>query len=461
MFIVPDSFQKKIFVLGLPIITLKQEAETTTFSLGPIPLFKIVNHGTKICVNLGPIELFKIRYKGVRPLPIPHPSFVPVERTTKKIFFDIGELHKKSGQYGIARTAFELFKNLRKIMPESYKIYPVYFRSDRAGYFYANRYLRNHFCEECAPDFDFPIEFSRDDIIFQPVPEMGRLSLQKTAIQTMRQNGVKVFALFHDLIPLSHPQFVTSNLSAEFHDWIQIISEFDGIIANSKSSAEEYRAWRKKNWNGSETFSIDWFHLGADFKKYSTSKLPDEAKHILDSIQSRPSLLEVSTVEPRKGHKQTLAAFELLWNEKIDINYIIVGNKGWMMDDFCQKLEKHPEFGKHLFWLRGINDAYLDAVYDAAAGVIMPSETEGFGLAIIEGAHHGKPLILRDIPVFRELAGSHATYFTGLAPEPLAECIKTWLDAFNSGNVPSSAGVQPLTWEDSARMLLSRLPLTL
>ena len=63
-------------------------------------------------------------------------------------------------------------------------------------------------------------------------------------------------------------------------------------------------------------------------------------------------------------------------------------------------------------------------VYEAASGVIMPSEAEGFGLAIIEGAHHGKPLILRDIPVSREIAGDHATYFSGLDPEPLADCIE-------------------------------------
>ena len=91
--------------------------------------------------------------------------------------------------------------------------------------------------------------------------------------------------------------------------------------------------------------------------------------------------------------------------------------------------------------------------------MLMPSEVEGFGLAVIEGAYHGKPLILRDIPVFREIAGDNATYFSGLEPEPLADVIEQWLKDFEQGGVIPSTGIKPLTWEESARMLLSRLPL--
>ena len=56
----------------------------------------------------------------------------------------------------------------------------------------------------------------------------------------------------------------------------------------------------------------------------------------------------------------------------------------------------------------------------------MASEGEGFGLAIVEGARHGKPLILRDIPVFREIAGKHAFYFRGDTPEELAKALREW-----------------------------------
>uniref|UniRef100_UPI0026082792 glycosyltransferase n=1 Tax=uncultured Mailhella sp. TaxID=1981031 RepID=UPI0026082792 len=152
-------------------------------------------------------------------------------------------------------------------------------------------------------------------------------------------------------------------------------------------------------------------------------------------------------------------AFERLWAKGIDANFVIVGRKGWKIDKLAEKIDKHPENGKRLFWLKGISDEYLDKVYAAASCVLFPSEAEGFGLAVVEGARHGKPLILRDLPVFREIAGEHAAYFSGLDPQPLADCIETWLEDLKKGRMIPSAGVKLLTWEESAEMLLSRLPL--
>ena len=57
----------------------------------------------------------------------------------------------------------------------------------------------------------------------------------------------------------------------------------------------------------------------------------------------------VSTVEPRKGYIQTLAAFEQLWDSGLDVNLIIVGHAVWKMEVFIEKLSTHPEKEKRLF----------------------------------------------------------------------------------------------------------------
>ena len=272
---------------------------------------------------------------------------------------------------------------------------------------------------------------------------------------------MKSYAILHDTVPIKVPQYCDAGMVRLFPRYLHALSHVDGIVAVSRSSAEDYREWRKANVpDDGRPFLIDWFHLGADLDKgMGTTGLPAEASAVFTAMAARPSLLEVSTVEPRKGHRQALDAFELLWARGVEANFVIVGKPGWKMDDFFTRVEKHPEFGKRLFWLKGISDEYLDKVYEAASGVIMPSEAEGFGLALIEGAHHGKPLILRDIPVFREIAGEHATYFSGLGPEPLAACIEQWLRDFAQGRVISSKGIKPLTWAESAQMLLARLGL--
>jgi len=133
-----------------------------------------------------------------------------------------------------------------------------------------------------------------------------------------------------------------------------------------------------------------------------------------------------------------------------------------------EKLHHHSELGKRLFWLEGVSDEYLEKVYAASTCLIAASEGEGFGLPLIEAAQHKLPIIARDIPVFREVAGEHAYYFSGREPADLALAVKNWLGQFEAGQHPMSEHMPWLTWKESAERLkqiifnedcyISRLP---
>ncbi|MBC7857541.1 MAG: glycosyltransferase, partial [Burkholderiaceae bacterium] len=179
-----------------------------------------------------------------------------------------------------------------------------------------------------------------------------------------------------------------------------------------------------------------------------------------------PSFLMVGTIEPRKGHLQALDAFEQLWREGAQVNLVIVGNEGWKpladaerrtIPRITARLRKHPELGRRLFWLAGVDDACLAQVYAASACLLCPSEGEGFGLPLIEAASHGLPVIARDLPVFREVAGEHAFYFGGLGGAELAGAVRAWLDLHARGAHPASTGMQWCTWRDNALELLTVL----
>jgi glycosyltransferase involved in cell wall biosynthesis len=120
----------------------------------------------------------------------------------------------------------------------------------------------------------------------------------------------------------------------------------------------------------------------------------------------------VGTLEPRKGHQQALAACEQLWADGVDANQVIVGKQGWMVEALVERMTHHAELNRRLFWLDGISDEFLEQVYAASACLIAASYGEGFGLPLIEAAQHKLPIVARDIPVFREVAGSHAHYFS-------------------------------------------------
>ena len=161
----------------------------------------------------------------------------------------------------------------------------------------------------------------------------------------------------------------------------------------------------------------------------------------------------VGTLEPRKRHGQVVDAMEILWGQGVEANLVIVGKLGWNADGLAKRLKAHPESGRRFLWLKDAGDKDLQRAYEQCTVIINASEGEGFGLPLVEAAKHGKPIISRDLPVFREVAGDHAFYFTGDSGETLAETLRCWLASYKQGKAPSSDGIPWLTWKQSARLL--------
>jgi glycosyltransferase involved in cell wall biosynthesis len=174
-------------------------------------------------------------------------------------------------------------------------------------------------------------------------------------------------------------------------------------------------------------------------------------------MRKAPAFLMVGTLEPRKGHRQALDAFEILWKKGVRANLVIIGKEGWKIQDFVERLKRHPALGAQLFWLDNAADEYLEKIYAASTCLIAASEGEGFGLPLIEAAQHGLPIIARDLPVFREVVGEHVSYFKGLEPEDLATAVAEWLKLYEAKSQVQSSGMNWLTWTQSAEMLLARL----
>ncbi|MCY1544121.1 Glycosyl transferases group 1 [compost metagenome] len=114
--------------------------------------------------------------------------------------------------------------------------------------------------------------------------------------------------------------------------------------------------------------------------------------------------------------------------------------------------------GKRLFWLSDASDTLLEELYNRSACLIAASKGEGFGLPLIEAAHHRLPIIARDLPVFREVAKDHAFYFSGAADtQSLASSIEKWLELYDRNEHPQSIGLEHLSWSESAIELMTVL----
>ena len=171
------------------------------------------------------------------------------------------------------------------------------------------------------------------------------------------------------LLPVRMPEVFPPGADEGYVQWLQTISKLDGAICISKAVAEDLFAWKAQTGierKDRRAFQVDWFHLGADVAKSAPSRgMPADAEWILGQIRSRSSFLMVGTVEPRKGYLQTIEAFSQFWNEKINVNLVIVGKEGWrgLPDEMRRDIPKtiarlraHPELNNRLFWLEGISD---------------------------------------------------------------------------------------------------------
>ena len=377
----------------------------------------------------------------------------PVQRS-RHLYVDISELVRHDAATGVQRVTRSILHHLLSQAPEGYTVTPVYATTNELGYHYARQFIAK-FTGKADDRPDDLIETIPGDVFLGLDLQHQVTRYQSPYLSALRARGVSVYFVVYDLLPVQFPQFWPS-MFAVHTEWLQVLSRFDGAICISRAVANELKHWAAQHVAPrARPFKIGWFHLGADIDSSVPSKgLPEDGVSVLAKMAARPTFLSVGTIEPRKAHHQVLDAFDQLWAQGHDVNLVLVGKAGWLMDDFIKRLENHSERNKRFFWLSGVSDEYLEKIYDSATCLVTASVGEGFGLPLIESAQHGLPIIARDIPVFREVAGNCAQYFSGEAPDAIAVAVKTWLAKNAAGQTPNVADMPWLTWEQSAQQLM-------
>ena len=393
----------------------------------------------------------------------------PAQPRKPQIFIDISELVKRDAKTGIQRVVRSLLTEMLLNPPAGYDVHPIYANQLSLGYRYANRFQKKFFASEAEKQSmgesntnnleDPVIETQPGDIFLGIDLQADIVQAQKQYLSAIKLSGTKVYFVVYDLLPIQFPNAFPSAAEFNHRQWLLEISKFDGIICISKAVADDYRLWAQENIPDlPKQFDVAWFHLGADIENsVPTTGLPSNASEVIAKISSQPSFVMIGTLEPRKGYGQTLPAFEKLWTKGAQVNLVIIGKKGWMVDELVSHIEKHPELNKRLFWLDSISDEYLDQIYSASTCLIAASDGEGFGLPLIEAARRHVPIIARDIPVFKEVAGEHAYYYSASQPEEMTQAIEAWLALYQQGTHPRSDQMPWLTWKESAQSVLKTL----
>jgi len=214
-----------------------------------------------------------------------------------------------------------------------------------------------------------------------------------------QRGGVRA-TVFHDLVPLRHPEWCTARtISMHTHKARNAAATCDVVFANSRFTAADL----------GETLGIE----------------PDRIVHAPPGLDpgltpegwsahlGGPAILGLGTIEPRKNLARLVEAWRLLDGQ---LGLTLVGGEGWgdrpdLADPRIQRLGYVP-------------DDDLGSLYRAASVLVYPSLYEGFGIPVIEAMACGTPVVASAHPSLDEACGDAAVRVDPLDPEAIAEGIR-------------------------------------
>lgn len=107
----------------------------------------------------------------------------------------------------------------------------------------------------------------------------------------------------------------------------------------------------------------------------------------------------------------------------------------------------------------GASDADYHAVLSRATALVTVSRDEGFGIPLVEAMSVGTPVVVSDIPIFREIGGDAARYVSPNSPDEIADAVTALGDPATWAAASAAARAQAATfdWDRSAAELLTVL----
>jgi glycosyltransferase-like protein len=185
---------------------------------------------------------------------------------------------------------------------------------------------------------------------------------------------------------------------------------------------------------------------GVDAGRFAAGAADEEGRAAWRARIGRPYLLAVGGIEPRKGTLDLVETYARVRAAHADHALVIAGGET-LFDyrDYRAGWEKRAaELGVTPVVLGPVDDAELPSLVAAASVFAFPSVKEGFGLAPLEALAAGVPLVVSDLPVFREIFGDAASYAAN--PTELARKLHSPPDLADRGRSVAAR----YTWEAAA-----------
>jgi glycosyltransferase involved in cell wall biosynthesis len=276
------------------------------------------------------------------------------------------------------------------------------------------------------------------DIVFSPMQTMGSWGRRYPLLLTV-----------HDLIyyenrtpPRNIPVFVRA-LWRVFHLawWPQrmLLNRADGVITVSETTAGLIREHR--------------------LTRRPVTVVPNAADDLGAPVlprrrPDRASLVYMGSFMPYKNVDTLVRALDM----RPDVELHLMSRAGQREQHRLRRLAPNARLVFH----EGVSDAEYAATLRSATALVSASRAEGFGIPLVEAMSQGTPVLVSDIPIFREIGGDAALYFDPEDPAALRRALER-MDTPGEWERRSALSLERsrnYDWDSSARILLQVIEAT-
>jgi len=276
--------------------------------------------------------------------------------------------------------------------------------------------------------------------VFSPMQTMGSFGKKYKLVLTL-----------HDLIYYSHPKAPTFlpllvRIIWRLYHWSftpvrLLLNRADAVITVSETS---------KNLIEKNRLTTKAVHV-----IYNAPPSPSQKMEVAgpSSAGLRNKLVYMGSFMEYKNVEVLIQAMMLLPEYELVLLSKISSKREATLSDLAGSAEDRVTFKD------GISDLEYAAELAGAFALVSASKDEGFGIPLVEAMGHGTPLILSDIPIFREIAQNAALYFDATSPEHFAKQVRALEQSAKWSELSSSSADRGgfFDWDKSASLLLEVL----
>jgi glycosyltransferase involved in cell wall biosynthesis len=230
----------------------------------------------------------------------------------------------------------------------------------------------------------------------------------------------------HDLAPMHFPQYYKLNARLLYASTSKMaLAQALHIVTISESVKAELIALNPK---AKDKISV--------INAFINEKILTEQKKYPEITSNTNYILSISAFDPKKNTELSIKVFaELIKNLKFrDYKYYIIGKKEWHYKEILDLITKLG-VEKSVIVLGYVEDCYIADIVSRSKCMLLLSMYEGFGMTPLESLYFNVPVVVSNIPVFREVLSDMANYVDCEDDDCIQTAALTLMKAIDRGKV--------------------------